>query len=109
MTEKESSKRHVLCPECEGDGYFERIVGEDHSGMGGISPITVEVRCEDCGGDGLKGCAWCGDTPAFLHDPSCDAECLSCREQLLEDQGDPDTGQGVGRDTPQPTQEVGVG
>ena len=53
--------------------------------MGGITPITVEVRCGDCGGDGLKGCAWCGDTPAFLHDPSCDAECLSCHEQLLRD------------------------
>ena len=97
-------QRHVLCPECEGDGYFERIVGEDHSGMGGISPITVEVRCEDCHGEGLKGCAWCGDTPAFLHDPSCDAECLSCREQLLEDQGDPGSRQDIGGHAPKLTQ-----
>ena len=81
----ESSKRHVLCPECEGEGYLEQIIGEDHSGMGGISPVTVEGRCEDCDGEGLKGCAWCGQTPAFLYDPSCDVECLSCHEYYQHD------------------------
>jgi|TARA_R110001606_G_C14843519_1_gene586085 DnaJ-class molecular chaperone len=77
--------RPVRCAECEGAGTFERVVGEDRSGMGGVSPITAEAGCEDCNGEGLKGCAWCGETPAFQYDPTGDVECLSCHKELLED------------------------
>ena len=37
-----SDKIKVAC-DCDG-GYWERIVGEDRSGMGGISPITRTER-----------------------------------------------------------------
>ena len=77
--------RPVRCAECEGAGTFERVVGEDRSGMGGVSPITAEAGCEDCNGEGLKGCAWCGETPAFQYDPTGDVECPSCHKELLEE------------------------
>ena len=56
--------RPVRCAECEGAGTLERVVGEDRSGMGGISPVTRDERCEECE-QGLVTCEDCGATPSF--------------------------------------------
>ena len=73
-----SDKIKVAC-DCDG-GYWERIVGEDRSGMGGISPITRTERCEDCDGSGLVGCSDCGETPSFQVMPGSDPLCIGCIE-----------------------------
>ena len=75
----------VPCGECEGTGVTERIVGEDRSGRGGITPVTREELCRECDGDGLEGCAWCGTTPAYQIHSSHDAECIECIERLHDD------------------------
>lgn len=58
------------CPECEGHGEAEYVIGEDRSGMGGISPICRYVRCERCDGTG-----------EVEHDDLCD-----CPECWTEDE-----------------------
>lgn len=55
--------RVVYCDECDG-GIVERIIGEDRSGMGGISPVTRDERCEECE-EGLVTCEDCGATPSY--------------------------------------------
>jgi hypothetical protein len=85
LAEIEATSAMVFCGECEGAGVFERIVGEDRSGRGGISPVTREELCYECGGDGLEGCAWCGMTPAYQIHPSHDVECIQCIERLHYD------------------------
>lgn len=72
----------VECDECDG-GIVERIVGEDRSGMGGISPITKDYPCEECE-DGLLGCHDCGETPAYQA-PSFDRLCLDCLREVMDE------------------------
>ena len=48
--------REKPCLECDGEGYWLRVVGENTSGLGGISPITRTVKCEECGGTGKVEC-----------------------------------------------------
>ena len=41
-----------VCPECDGACEFETVVGENRSGLGGISPIVRYSKCKRCGGLG---------------------------------------------------------
>ena len=40
------------CPECDGHGHFEAVIGE-RQGIGGIEPIIRTTTCEDCDDDGF--------------------------------------------------------
>lgn len=42
----------IECPECEGACEFVRVIGENASGLGGISPIERYTRCGRCDGAG---------------------------------------------------------
>lgn len=53
MSDHDQGPAYADCFECDGVGYFERVVGERQPGLGGIKPIIREVSCEDCNGDGF--------------------------------------------------------
>jgi|APSaa5957512535_1039671.scaffolds.fasta_scaffold557787_1 hypothetical protein len=71
--------RPVECGECEG-GIVERIVGTIQSpGLGGpYEPDIREYECEECVGEGMKGCAYCGATPAYIFEPTAEPLCEPC-------------------------------
>lgn len=73
------------CYECDGHGFWERIVGSRYcSGLGGpYEPIIKDDECEECDGTGQKVCSEHGqeEVACWVDEPS-EVLCEACLEEL---------------------------
>lgn len=70
------------CPECEGAGYLERIIGEGRTSIGVVYPIVRAETCIVCDGTGAARCDHCNSRGQLR-----DAGVWVCRRHYVGEEG----------------------